>query len=278
MKNQKMNSVKNPFWLVLAVLLTNVALSIPAGAQVTLNWTLINQTQQTMTLVDQNIKAGQFSKSPPQTLSNNSHGEFEAVGRGVAGTLVYQLDNTDKTRFTLYFDESTTARGKESVSIVGHSNRYLTDTRPNSDGSSTHVTTFFEVRMTIGPEDCSEYFRVTIQNNSGYTMTLTGQNESHGKWVSNPTNSISNGGQGGFWASGVCGTWTGVQGSVVYQLNDADTTSLTIEFYKPFDGTGYYKTLLGGSMAGNYSVGTSGISSGPDNDHNIGTTTINSNN
>lgn len=127
---------------------------------------------------------------------------------------------------------------------------------------------------TIKSGDGNEGCSITIQNNSGYQMTLNSQSADHGYFTQGPPTNIASGGSTDVQAQGTDGTATGCKISFTYQLADANTTTVSWAYEKPYDGENSYSVSASGQSAGNYSITTSPPYSPSDNDWLTTTTTI----
>jgi hypothetical protein len=103
--------------------------------------------------------------------------------------------------------------------------------------------------------DCYWILAYYLYNDSASSnLNLVSSSLDWGKWSSEPHRQIGPGTGGSFTAQGRCGTWTGIQGTVEYQIDDGTGDTLHIEFNVPYRGANSGRIWVSGAGSDGYEV------------------------
>ena len=111
-----------------------------------------------------------------------------------------------------------------------------------------------ELRSTGNSGDGNEGCTITILNNTSFAAALTSQNANHGYFTQGPASNITQMSSTTVMAQGTDGTATGCEITFTYELADANNTTFTWSYEKPYDGENSFSVTSGGKGAPYYTI------------------------
>lgn len=238
---------------------------------------LVNDTRYDMILVGYSTTGGTFPNPPPNDLLQSDVRSFLFAPAGDSKDLLdfelIYLIQENGTFFEIDFtlvEDSETVEGYTNYSTQRRGaagNGFVIETEPPFDPNKrfqTLKTTFSKMldaplEMPAGPLDSDYGIKVTVSNETSYTMTLMGSELDWGKWTGAPPAQIEAGEKRKITARGRSGSWTGVEGRFTYSIDDANEPEMTVWFDTPYTGDDDFAVSVSGEGKDSYTYDFTGF-------------------